>query len=258
MRPKPSLLVVNADDFGLSPEVNGAIAAALSAGMISSTSLLTNLPAFAEAADLARAPEWSGRVGIHLNLSEGPSLTPAIRECARICRDGALAMQPSTRFRLAPEETHAVREELEAQIRRGLDAGIRPTHLDSHGHTHTQWPVAGIVIALARRFGIRAVRLSRNRGPSPGAAKLVYKSLLNARLGWAGLAAVRYFGSVRDLESLSPATRGPIEAMVHPVPGEGGALWDRSESPEPLAAALERLPAPHRLVGFGELTARSA
>ena len=119
----PLAIVVNADDLGLSSEVNRAIAQALAGGWISSASLLTNFPAFAEAVEIARTPEWRGRVGIHLNLSEGPPLTDGIRRCPRIVVDGALAMHPTARLRLDAVETAAVREELEAQIRRGIDAG---------------------------------------------------------------------------------------------------------------------------------------
>ena len=51
-----------------------------------------------------------------------------------------------------------VDEELAAQIRRILDAGIRPTHLDTHKHTHLLPPVLDAVARMAQEFGIRWVR----------------------------------------------------------------------------------------------------
>jgi predicted glycoside hydrolase/deacetylase ChbG (UPF0249 family) len=66
-------LIVSADDLGANPARNRGILEAFSLGIVTSASLLANGEAFCEAVDLAgdaRLP-----VGVHLNLSEGFSLT---------------------------------------------------------------------------------------------------------------------------------------------------------------------------------------
>src|SRR5690242_9834211 len=67
-------LIINADDFGISPGVNLGIAEAAARGGISSTSLMVNLPDSADAISRARScPRIS--VGLHLNLTVGDALT---------------------------------------------------------------------------------------------------------------------------------------------------------------------------------------
>jgi len=251
-------VVVNADDLGLSASVNRAIAEAFDRNLISSTSLLANLPPFGDAVATARGRPWMERIGVHLNLSDGAPLTPGIRSFPRLCgANGQLCMKPSTRFRLSNDEAAVIEQELAAQISACLEAGVRPTHLDSHGHTHTQWPVATIVIRLARRYSIPVVRLSRNCGPSPGLAKALYKQAFNARLRGAGLARVRYFGSVTDSMDVVRRGLGPVEVMVHPALGADGALIDALDG-ESLESVLGRLNLADRLTGFDQLAAPDA
>ena len=57
-------LIVNADDFGLSPSVNEAVVRAHRDGILTSASLMVNAPGFAEAVELARANPRLG-VGLH-------------------------------------------------------------------------------------------------------------------------------------------------------------------------------------------------
>ena len=108
-------LVVNADDFGASPGVNRGIVESHRGGIVTSTSLMTGMPASREAARLAReCPSLS--VGLHVSLPD--------REW------GADANLP------APT---AVRTALEAQLGRFEELlGRLPTHLDSHHHIHTR------------------------------------------------------------------------------------------------------------------------
>jgi chitin disaccharide deacetylase len=74
-------------------------------------------------------------------------------------------------------------EELAAQVRRILDAGIRPTHLDTHKHTHLAPPVLDAVARLSEEFGIRWVRrpfdfpLNALRGTVPRLKRLTSGAL---------------------------------------------------------------------------------
>ena len=141
-------LVVNADDFGFTADVNRGIVAAHRQGILTATTLMANGAAFEDAVRLARETP-SLDVGCHLVLISGRSAMPphamlpgSVAELLR-----ALAARRMDAY-----------GELAAQIRKMLAAGIRPTHLDTHKHTHLAPPVLDAVARLAEEFEIRWVR----------------------------------------------------------------------------------------------------
>lgn len=219
-------VVINADDLGRSPRVNEAIFEAFRRGLITSASVMSNMPAFDEACSTIRALGLQGRIGVHLNLTQGEPLSEPIRNCPRfVGADGSLRRRHGTIWRLTNDEATAVAVELSAQMDAVLAHGISPSHLDSHHHVHTQWPISTLTIRLAHRYGVPALRLTRNCGPGPGWARRAYKVAFNTRLRREHLARVRYFGSARDAAFL-PRLGGPIEIMVHPELDEGGVVVD--------------------------------
>lgn len=152
-------LLVIADDFGLCPGVNRAVVNLHQTGRVQGTSLLVNGAAAAEATALAKNfPEL--QVGLHLCLvEEKPVADPKL--LPNLAPEGTL---PSHAKDLAgllwsrkiPEDEIAI--ELEAQLCWMLDHGLKPTHLDSHQHTHVLGPVAKITAELAQRFSIPRIR----------------------------------------------------------------------------------------------------
>jgi chitin disaccharide deacetylase len=208
-------IIVNADDFGRSAEVNRAIAEAFDKNVISSATLMANMPGFEEACELANSHRLLGKIGVHLNLTEGYPLSDPIRRCSRFCNDAGILQSRRTRFRLSKEERLAVETEIAAQVRACLDHGLYPTHLDSHHHVHTEWAIGAAAIAVARQYGIKAIRLSRNCGPGISFAHKVYKWLYNTRLRMYGLAKTRYFGSSGDMQEIFATASDDIEIMVH-------------------------------------------
>ena len=91
-------LIVNADDFGYSAQVNEAIVKAFADGLVSSTTLMPNMPGFDDAVALIR----QGRIpadstGVHLNLFEGEPLTEQMKACRVFCgEDGRLSLSGSS------------------------------------------------------------------------------------------------------------------------------------------------------------------
>jgi predicted glycoside hydrolase/deacetylase ChbG (UPF0249 family) len=231
-------IIINADDFGYSADVNGAILRSFERHLITSTSLLANMPGFVEAVQLVKShASLATRVGIHLNLTEGYPLSEDIRSCKRFCdADGSfLYRREYSLFFLSARERRAVYGEMEAQLERLLGVGIRPSHLDSHHHVHTEWALVQLVTRLGRRYGIRKIRLTRNMGRTPGYSKLVYKGMCNGYLRrFAGVRSTDYFGDIEDLRHLlskrSPAGKS-IEVMVHPLFDESGELVDYDRKP---------------------------
>ena len=155
-------VIINADDFGLCPGVNKAVARAHTDGVLTSATIMTNMPAAAEAVEIARKLPTLG-VGVHLNLTEGRPLSPQAAVRPLLDADGrfAFSLAKLSLFSLAPHSfRNAIRTELAAQIQWLLDNALKPTHLDSHKHFHTFPHLFSIVCQLARRFEIPAIRFT--------------------------------------------------------------------------------------------------
>ncbi|HXM40033.1 MAG TPA: ChbG/HpnK family deacetylase [Bryobacteraceae bacterium] len=141
-------LIVNADDFGFTPDVNRGILAAHRGGILTASTLMANGDAFDDAVRLARDAPWLD-VGCHLVLISGRSLLPPYAPLP--------ASAPELLWALAGRRIR-VYDELAAQVRRILAAGIEATHLDTHKHTHLAPPVLDAVARIAEEFEIRWVR----------------------------------------------------------------------------------------------------
>ena len=82
--------IINGDDFGLSEEVNRAVADCFALGLIDRTTLLVNMPLSEAARELAASRGFLGRVGLHINLVEGRPLTVRCRENPVLCDENGL------------------------------------------------------------------------------------------------------------------------------------------------------------------------
>jgi chitin disaccharide deacetylase len=141
-------LVVNADDFGFTADVNEGIVEAHQRGILTSTTLMANGDAFDDAVRLAsRNPALD--VGCHLVLIGGRSTLPPYNPLPASVPH-LLGWIVSRRI--------AIYDELAAQVRKILAAGFSPTHLDTHKHTHLAPPVLDAVARVAQEFGIPWVR----------------------------------------------------------------------------------------------------
>jgi chitin disaccharide deacetylase len=156
-----SRLIVNADDFGLTAGVNRAIIELHQAGVLTSTTLMARAGATTEAIRMALATPSLG-VGCHVVLVDGePVLSP--REIPSLIdkKTGRFPATLSTFLaRLFTGRVRGAEIEAEAAAQIGVlkAAGLRPTHIDTHKHTHMFPPVLGPVLRAARAAGIGAVR----------------------------------------------------------------------------------------------------
>lgn len=146
-------LIVNADDFGLSPAVTAGILEAHAAGTVTAASVLVHCAGWDDAVRRARATP-SLDVGLHFNLLVGAPLTPApsLRNAGtgRYLALGALVRRALTRALDLGE----VAAECEAQLEALRDAGLRVTHVDSHRHTHALPGIRSAVSSVAARHGL--------------------------------------------------------------------------------------------------------
>ncbi len=134
-------LVVNADDFGFTRDTNQGIVDAHLDGILTATTLMAPGAAFDDAVRLAKDHPTLD-IGCHLVLVGEPGFP---RTVSQLIRNLALG-----RIR--------VYDELHKQIRRIVDAGLEPTHLDTHKHTHLLPPVLDAVARLSEEFRIPWVR----------------------------------------------------------------------------------------------------
>ncbi len=169
-------LVVTADDFGLSLEVNEAVEQAHREGILTAASLMVSAPAAADA--VARAKRLpSLRVGLHLVLVEAwPTLPcaelPDLTDGQGLMRSDMgrlgldLALKPAARRQLAAE--------IAAQFEAYRATGLPLDHVNAHKHFHVHPIIAGAVLAIGRRYPMRAIRVPREprallRQAEPGA-----------------------------------------------------------------------------------------
>lgn len=156
---------MNADDFGYTASVNRAIVEAHAQGIVTSTTLMANGAAFADAKRLAEmVPKLS--VGCHVMLTDGkpilageqlPSLTltTSLTNSSRF-RDGMMGFAArAVSGRLNGGEIAA---EASAQIRKIQSAGLHVSHIDTHKHTHLFPAVLRPLLRAAADCGVRAVR----------------------------------------------------------------------------------------------------
>lgn len=155
-------IIINADDFGLCNGVNKAVAQAHTNGVLTSATIMANMPAADEAVKIAKQLPDLG-VGVHLNLFEGKPLSEDSGIDCLLNADGSFAFSPAKLSLLSigrHKIRNAIRAELAAQIQWVIDNGLKPTHLDSHKHIHSFPAIFPIVCDLARRFETAAIRFT--------------------------------------------------------------------------------------------------
>jgi hopanoid biosynthesis associated protein HpnK len=259
-----SSIIINADDFGLCSCVNEGIIFAHKNGVLSSATLMANMPGFGQAVALSAENPGLG-VGVHLNLLRGLPLSPPAVVPALLGPDGRFLVSPAkllARIVSGRAGRDQVEREMRAQIEKALRAGIIPSHLDSEKHLHAFPPVFRVVIGLAAEYGIKKVRyirefrLSRHASQS---AKAVFLSLcsarVRARIGAAGLVIVdRFYGICNSGRMTAAALRRLIER-----PGEGSAeIMVHPGYARPELFALEALTGPYYINRFREGELRAA
>jgi hopanoid biosynthesis associated protein HpnK len=245
-------LIVSGDDFGAAPEVNAGIIRAHRDGILTSTSLMVTGDAVTEAVALAHAnPRLS--VGLHLVLAQArPAAAP--HEVSRLVGpDGAFRDNPvlnGLRYAWAycsQAGRAQLTREIEAQLEAFAATGLCLAHVDGHLNMHLHPMVLPLLIELAPRFGIRAMRLTRealtpalqyDRSHLPrkvleGCVFAALSAWATPRLRAAGIASAdRIFGlhqtghlDARYLTSLIPMLpAGTSEVYCHPADGTPAVL----------------------------------
>ena len=211
-------LVVNADDFGFTRDVNAGIVEAHRNGILTATTLMAaggaTSDAFDDAVRLARETP-SLDIGCHLVLVGAPGFPLTVPRLVRAVALGRIRIY----------------DELARQVRRIVDAGLHPTHLDTHKHTHMLPPVLEAVARISEEYRIPWVRRPFDFPLQPGGVGWTNKfmRLMNGRFQSAlalhhcrstdWFAGFRLTGRYRseDLRNVIHALpEGVTEFMCHP------------------------------------------
>lgn len=135
-------LIVNADDYNLTEDVSRGIIEASCKGIVTSTTVMVNIPGFDKTVNLLLNSSVSA--GIHFNLTFGEPLCNDVP--ALVNKEGRF----NRRFEIEPEHIFQVIKEINAQYNRFLDSGIKPSHFDSHHHVHTKPELKKIFFDFSR------------------------------------------------------------------------------------------------------------
>ena len=214
-----TLLIVNADDFGFTRDVNAGIVEAHRNGILTATTLMATGNAFDDAVRLAlEAPSLD--IGCHLVLVGAPGFPLTIPQLVRAVALGRIDIYTK----------------LSEQVRRIVDAGLSPTHLDTHKHTHLLPPVLDAVARISEEFRIPWVRRPFDFPLQPGGvggAKREWTNklmrLMNGRFAsalarhhcrstdwFAGFKLTGSYGSEDLINVIRALPEGVTEFMCHP------------------------------------------
>ena len=247
-------LLVNADDFGLTPGINRSIAELHRAGALTSATLMATGAFFDDAIAVARAHPTL-EVGCHILLVDGtPALPPS--QIPSLCPDGhafrsslAAFVRDLFTFRIRAAEIAA---EVTAQIRRLQQAGLRVSHCDTHKHTHLFSGVLRPLLAAARACGVpairnpfepawaldattRASRLRRLAVVALGSRHRAFRRLVRA----SGLATTS--GTLGVLATGAADVPSALRALLAALPADPTAVWELVCHPGYPDAALDRV-----------------
>lgn len=180
-------LIVNGDDFGYNREITDGIIQCHAKGILTSTTLMVNMPAAEYAAEESKKhPNLS--VGIHLNLTTGrpisePQKIPALVDSDGNFNSSKYIFRLANRFKLPSDQ---VEREFRAQIERFFSFGITPSHCDSHHRVGAWLQTFPIQLKVLKEYNIKRLRthggLYRLDESSPQKFKTLLKMLkMNVR-----------------------------------------------------------------------------
>jgi len=225
-------LVVTADDFGLSLPVNEAIDRAHREGILTSASLMVGEGAAADAVERARRLPTL-KVGLHVVVTRGRPVSPAASIPDLIDADGRLPqglVGCGFRYFFLPRTQRQLEREIRAQFDAFRATGLALDHVNAHNHLHLHPTVFGMILALGREYGMRAVRLPYEppvlswRGTGDGLAARLANSaflgpwvrLMAGRARRAGLISNRYLFGLHDTGRMNGKRVSRLLAQIPP------------------------------------------
>ena len=238
-------LLLCADDFGLTPGIDAAIAGLVRAGRLSAFSCLSNGPAWAQDAAQVAGLRGPALAGLHFNLTEGRPLSPALARhwpqlpsLPRLLFDAHLGRVP----------TAAVADELAAQWAAFVQAsGGPPDFIDGHQHVHHLPGVRGALLAWLQHHPVPVRSTARLGGPADGFKRWVIEHSGGRALGRAlALRGLPHNRLLLGAYGFEAAYRPLMQAWLAQVPARGALLFchpgqaSAGDPPDAIAPARQR------------------
>lgn len=213
--------IVNADDLGMSPEINEAIFDLVEMGRVTSATVLANGPTLG---DVSRRANDFRRcsLGVHLNATQFEPLSGDKRLAPLLDEDGCFATGRIREIPIGRRLLGGLAREFSCQIERLRELGLAPSHIDSHHDVHTIPALFPVVKWLQRRHSIRKVRIARNLyRPDQRPPRLLRLKKTAWNLGLRMLGPTRTTSLMGSLEAFVEGSRFisrscAAEIVVHP------------------------------------------
>ncbi len=223
-------LIVTVDDFGAAVAVNQAVERGFGEGIVTAASLMVSGEACADAVERALRSPGLG-VGLHVVLADGKPLLPPERIPALVGTDGRFhrsMLRTALAIAFSPAARAQMRAEVEAQFAAFAATGLPLDHVNAHKHFHLHPTIASAIIAIGSRYGMRAVRVPRERA-TPWLLRW-WARLLAGRLRRAGMLVndevrgLRWsgaFDTARMQQALASLPEGLTEFYCHAASADG-------------------------------------
>lgn len=251
--PPAMRVIANADDLGLYPHIDSAIFQLMSAGLVSSATVVANGPTVESAVrEHFHFPQCS--FGVHLNITVFKPLAPS-KHLNPLLNEQGYFVNNVRETILTPELLYGIYKEFSAQIERLMSLSVDISHIDSHHHIHTIPAIFPVLKLVQRRYGIRKVRISQNIYTSrdiPSKRLLLQKRLFNYMLRkcyttvtTAGFTDLMTFIQAAKFSCFSFET---VEVILHP-----GTSTYQKEAKLCYSSWPEQVPFRVELISFREL-----
>jgi chitin disaccharide deacetylase len=157
-------LILTADDFGRSREINAGVLRAHREGILTSASLMVAGEAADEAVEISQSNPTLA-VGLHVVVVDGPAVLPRRNLPLLLDKTGRFPNAPARlgiRYALSRTARSELAMEIAAQFQRFASFGLPLAHVDGHQHMHLHPAVWPIVLKLAREHGAKGIRIVRD------------------------------------------------------------------------------------------------
>ena len=222
-------VIINADDLGMSDEVNRSVIDMHRKGIVSSATVMANGPYFLNAVEMLHNHPDLG-VGVHLCLDGAyNSASDYATLFDPVSNTFFEKKEVIKRIRTSSFDKDEIYREFSRQVEKIQDQGISVSHLDTHHNLHLYFPILKQVIRVAKKYGISFIRSQRINTCHPKSCinktyRFVHHLYLNSRLR----SVPSYYDpaiqicndfqrNLIRLERALDAARGGIEIMLHPL-----------------------------------------
>lgn len=225
-------LIITADDFGISKEVNEAVEDGHKNGVLTAASLMVAELFAADAIERAKDMPELG-VGLHVALSRArPASDP--KDIPDLVDDNGLLradlVGSGFRFFFLPKVRRQLAIEIKAQFEAFARSGLPLDHVNAHNHLHLHPTVLSIILNLGKNYGMRAIRLPKDRNAKGlGAVFLApWLALMRARIAkhgmlhndaFLGLDETGFLNTDAMMNLIDTLPDGTTELMCHPATG---------------------------------------